>query len=961
MRLEPLGGLCKELNYDESLYRSVQDPAYAAVTRLLKTPVFGIQNSLLSKTKFVDQATVGKSFLAERLAAAGHLGGETARKIFLGAEPKKAEKVFIGGKELRKLAQMSAPTLTYSTPEARQKTLTDKIRAEYQAADADGRIDFYDLVDGELTHQAILDGDLAALDAEEGGNVYGKHLPRHTTDFVTPSEKLLSREARTHKHVVDFLPPEWRKFLGKLCDARRVEREKLILELVGWDGLEVLGLRPTKLREMAVNAAAAYALEWPNKDKDGNLINQLPDQRRRRDDKWHLRKLSKLQRRTILRVEGALKAVGGRYALARPTYVSDYLLGLYREHIDATEEVLAGLRLVKVDDPKVQISMLELNEKAKLQAATKRSLLIDMTLQRWKVLGWRVCWITVTLPGEYVCHSTNEETRTSQHDPRKFGPWEALDKIHHDMKIVLQILRNKGIRPSGFHCLQPQQSGTPHLHILLAVPTLDEARGVCDAFKRKFSTRLEADGKGQDRGCDARVIGDTDKHYSPKLGNNGEAETAMSAARYAARYSTRLEQKADKERIKKFEARKKQLGNQKLIGVELAEFEREQKAVKELQDTERYRAWKWIRRSRTHTWIGLDSNRAPNEIWDVLWKCAQRGDREPEDARMAIAMRHMEKVREFSKLAEITRAELKALRNAGVEIATHEKSEQAHGDQSSNRQLLDKVLAEKGAQRSQIETLEDALREYSDKAATEAWHVGIAIGMWPDTDMDHVELAWLKDAVSEWEMTGLDIDEEADSATIINRQLVDVDPLPPMPLREKVENGYGEEVSKTIGAVGAVARFTFDSNMPQEDDIERAAGVLELSKAFKFAIDTLVEKRKGRELTTWKFRKVFFGLVEAAGFKLSKRPSGRLVIFDLSGEVMIKTPDAWKIVDEETAMQMVEEYNSVSELEYSTHQDIDDNHIVFEDISPFNLHLPKPFGADAPPVGYLSPPDEIPF
>ena len=726
----------------------------------------------------------------------------------------------------------------------------------------------------------------------------------------------------------------------------------------------MLGLRPAKLRELAVKNAAAYALQWPSQDKDGNLINQLPDQRRRRDDKWHLRKLSKLQRRTILRVEGALKAVGGRYALARPTYVSDYLLGLYREHIDATEEVLAGLRLVKVDDPTVQISMLELNEKAKRQTAAKRSLMIDMTLKRWKTLGWRVCWITVTLPGEYVCHSTNEETRTSQHDPRKFGPWEALDKIHHDMKIVLQILRNKGIRPSGFHCLQPQQSGTPHLHILLAVPTLEEARGVCDAFKRKFSTRLEADSKGQDRGCDARVIGDTDERYSPKLGTNGEAETATSAAKYAARYSTRLEKQADKERIKKFEARKKQLGNQKLTGAELADFEREQKAVKELQDTERYRAWKWIRRSRTHTWIGLDSQRAPNEIWDVLWKCAQRDDREPEDARMAIAMRHLMKARQFSKLAETTRSELNVLKDAGEETSEHKVIVKIDSE-NPTRQLLDKLiakkLAEKGPPKSQAEALDEALREYSDKAATEAWHASIAMGMWPDTDMDQVELAWLKDAVAEWEMTGLDIDEVADSATIIKRQLVDVDPLPPMPLREKVENGYGEEVSKTIGAVGAVARFTFDSNMPQEDDIERAAGVLGLSKAFKFAIDTLVEKRKGRELTTWKFRKVFFGLVEAAGFKLSRRPSGRLVIFDLSGEVMIKTPDAWKIVDEETAMQMVEEYNSVSKSEDSTLQDINDNDIVFDDSSPINEDLPKRIGATAPPVGYLSKPDEIPF
>lgn len=128
------------------------------------------------------------------------------------------------------------------------------MRAEFQAVDSDGRIDFYDLTDGTLSHQAILAGDMAALNAEEeDGNAYGKHLPRHTTDFVALTKKLLSREARAHKHVIGFLPPEWRKFLANLNDARRAERERLILELVGWDGLEVLGLRPAKLREHDVH------------------------------------------------------------------------------------------------------------------------------------------------------------------------------------------------------------------------------------------------------------------------------------------------------------------------------------------------------------------------------------------------------------------------------------------------------------------------------------------------------------------------------------------------------------------------------------------------------------------------------------------------------------------------------------------------------------------------------------
>ncbi|WGJ06624.1 replication endonuclease [Brucella intermedia] len=883
---------------------------------MLDTPVSGAQNYFTPETKFVDEGWQGKSFLAERLAAAPYLRGSVARSIFLGLGE---EKNSVGGKAEKKLP--------YVEPSARTKALAARMRAEFQAANDDGRIDFYDLVEGKIGGQAILAADLAELDAEEAAKPSRKVTPRHTAEFVSPTDKLLSRETRTHEHVASFLPPEWRKFLEKLSDTRRVEREKLIIELVGWDGLEVLGLRPEKLREMAANEAAAYALEWPHKDKDGNLINQHPDQRRRRDEKWHLRKLAKLQRKTILRVEGALKAVGGRNAWARPTYVSDYLLGLYREHVDLTEEILQGLRLVKVDDPTVQISMTELNEKAKRQAAAKRSLMIDMMLKRWQALGWRVCWITVTLPGEYVCHATNEETRTSQHDPRMFGPWEALDKIQDDMKVVLQILRNKKIRPSGMWCGQPQQSGSPHRHILLAVPTLEEARGVCDEFRKKFSTRLEADGRGQDRGCDARVIGDTDKRYAAKPQPDGRETTPMSAARYAARYSTRQEQKVDLKRVEKFEEWSKEIGDRKLFGEELKEFQREQKAVKEILDSERYRAWKWIRRTRTHTWIGLDSGRAPNEMWDVLWKCAQRGDREPEDARMALAMRHMIKVREFSKLAEGVRSAMQAMDKE------------------------DEALAE----------MEETLRQHSDAAATEAWHAAIAMGMWPDSDLDPVEVKWLREAVAEWEMTGVEIDEVAESATIISlitRRAAD--PLPPMPLRETGENSYGETVSKTVGVVGAVTRFTFKNDMPQEAEIQEAAEVLGLSKALKFASDTLVEKRNGRELTVWRFRKVFFGLAETAGFAFSKRPSGRLVIFDQSGETMIKTPDAWKIVDEDTAAKMVEDFNSGFESDSSTAHNSDDV-FVFNDSSPDNRHLSKAVGADAPPVGYVSPPGEIPF
>src|SRR5690606_21240658 len=133
----------------------------------------------------------------------------------------------------------------------------------------------------------------------------------------------------------------------------------------------------------------------------------------------------------------------------------------------------------------------------------------------------------------------NEERRVRQWDP-ELGPLEAMAAIQDDFHSTMALLRERGIRPQGWWNSQPQQSGTPHRHILVAVPTIEDARRVCDAFRQKFSTRKNEE-DGPDRGCDASVIGDDDPKYRTRNGKDGSAETARSAAMYSARYATRFE------------------------------------------------------------------------------------------------------------------------------------------------------------------------------------------------------------------------------------------------------------------------------------------------------------------------------------------------------------------------------------------------------------------------------------
>jgi len=42
------------------------------------------------------------------------------------------------------------------------------------------------------------------------------------------------------------------------------------------------------------------------------------------------------------------------------------------------------------------------------------------------------------------------------------------------------------------------------------------------------------------------------------------------------------------------------------------------------------------------------------------------------------------------------------------------------------------------------------IREHADATAIEAWHVALAIGIWPIRQ-------WLREAVAEWELTGVDV------------------------------------------------------------------------------------------------------------------------------------------------------------------------------------------------------------
>ena len=652
--------------------------------------------------------------------------------------------------------------------------------------------------------------ELAELDAEEANRP-------GPLGFIPPRVSDIAPEDRDHRAVIRFLPPELVPFLIRMHPARRREREQAILAYVGWEGLELLGRGPTQLADEAAHRARQYAIRFPRQDEDGNPTHQEPVHRKGRCEKWQRRRLVKKQTRALLYVEQALGAVGGANVPGRPLYVSDYTLILHREQVRRTAELLEGLRLILVDDPTVQIPMAELNEKAKVADVTKRRLLIDMLLRRFADLGWHVCWITITLPGRYVANATNEENRVEGWNT-KLGPQEALDALQEMHHQTMALLRERGVRPCGWWNAQPQQSGTPHRHIVVACRTQQDARAVCDAFWHRFSStpieERQEERKRADPGCSAYVIGDEDARYAPPHGKNGKTETAASIAKYAARYSTRYEaaprgDSATEERVGQADTRKEQQG----------------------EEQERFAAWKTRRRARGHTWIGFDSGRSPMETWDTLWANAIRSDDLPDDPRMALAMRLMRETQAHAENAADFRR-----RAAALDFGKERDIELVHAEAES------------------------------DRAAYLAWHAGIAMGLWPDTDLDRTELEWLRSETQE------------------------ADALPPMPLRVTKETAYGEERRTVIGCVAPERRFTVTGRM----SVRKLRPIAEeLGVAVAIPEDG---KLRARHILV---------ALKRAGYGISRRPDGSRAGFDLSGEVLLRTEKEWKIVDTATAAQMV--------------------------------------------------------
>lgn len=591
----------------------------------------------------------------------------------------------------------------------------------------------------------------------------------------------ITEEETSPRRVADHLPEALAVFLRAMPPARRREREKAIIGKVGWEGVNLIDLDPRALAASAETRARQYAESHPK----GDERFQSPEHRRLREPKTWRRRLTKQARKARAYIEGAVGAVGGPERPGRPLYVSDYTMRCHRADLRQSREHMERLRIVKLDDPTVQIPLIEAHQRKMEKEAAKRRLMLDVHIVRAEAIGARTVWTTLTLPGAFHAHASNEGKRADAWNPG-LGPDEAMQEMQKLFHQTMCLIRERGARPWGFWDAQAQQDGTPHRHLpafvhdrgmtpgeaaALADPdtpdevvariragsderVLQEARTVADEFWRRFSSTPDSarqdEARRADHGCRAYVIGDTDPRYAPPRGRNGNEETCASIAKYTARYATRLATGAT-------DLHEVAGGEGSVAGAA------EDRPV---SDLERHAAWATSRRARLHNWIGVASNRAPSRLWDAVWKAAGRGE-VTDDSRMQLAILHM--IAAQNDLAEVSR----------VRTELRETESEPQGEERDDR----------------IHRLKDEVKGHSTAAAWSAYHACIAMGVWSDRDLHASERLWLRQELG-----------------VVSGERL---PLPPVPIRAARQNVFEETVRETVGIAAPVIVATGAADDPR--------------------------------------------------------------------------------------------------------------------------------------------------
>ncbi|MBU1316227.1 MAG: replication endonuclease [Alphaproteobacteria bacterium] len=616
-----------------------------------------------------------------------------------------------------------------------------------------------------MTLEQLFAADKAELDEEEKDSGPSR--------LFTPHSKPSAQE-----ELINFLPPALRPFLKRMEVGRRREREAAIIDKVGWKALRLLDLNPSALRSAAEKEAWRYGLRFPADDPQ----YQSADHRRGRDPKVWRSRLKKQVKKARTRIAQLVGAVGGVDVPGRPLYVSDYGIQEYDHELRQSYENMKDLRIVNVDDPAAQISMLDAHKRKKNKEMAKRRLLLDVHMVRADIVAARAIWITTTLDGEYHCNPTNSGGEVKRWNI-DLGPDEAMkesQKRHHQ---TMCLLREQGVRSWGFWDAQAQQDSTPHRHLLAFVHdtemtekevqtllsdsvsdnvksqiqasadkrVLEKARAVAVGFRNRFPGTY---------GCKAYVLGDSHPDFAPPHGKNGTEETAVSIMKYMSRYATRM-----------------------ATGFgEMTEVEGEEGASVPPSDEKRHAVWANERDARLHNWIGVDSQRAAMRVWDCIWKAADRGEI-PDDPRMELAVSMMMLAQEHLQDLLVKKAEL-AEYLKGVELPDADEFVN-----ESNRQL----------------------RVMQSAVSATAYHSAVAMGLWADQDLHIKERLWLKGQ--------LDLAE--------NEEL----PLPPIPIRQDRENVYGEEVRETTGIAAPIILKEGDSDSEPPSRADRGIGEILLTDA----------------------------------------------------------------------------------------------------------------------------------
>ncbi|WP_299791431.1 replication endonuclease [uncultured Shewanella sp.] len=241
-------------------------------------------------------------------------------------------------------------------------------------------------------------------------------------------------------------------------------------------------ITPPKLSEAVLNNLKTGTL---NETELAQVVGVL---KRANDEAWWKPKLRRQHNRQIETISRLLNQVNKH----RGIYASNITVDNFKTQWQNNQELLENT--IATNELDYSVSLAELSKlNVSNPAIRKAELMVRIRgfEDYAKQMGYSALFLTMTTPSKY--HRSYSKSGDANPNWNGATPLDAQDYLNRTFQRIRASLNRDKISPFGFRIAEPHHDGTPHWHLLLFIPTVQQ-KALVETFEKYC---LEEDGDEQ--------------------------------------------------------------------------------------------------------------------------------------------------------------------------------------------------------------------------------------------------------------------------------------------------------------------------------------------------------------------------------------------------------------------------------------------------------------------------------